>query len=299
MSKLKFNNQSKGLILTTIGVLAIVPDSILIRLIQADILTITFWRALIPGIIISIGVILFYRKQAYSFVKSPGLSGMIYIIFHSLGTLLFVVSIELTSIANALFIISTSPIFAAIISWMFLSEPITKRMIFTTLGALIGIGVITLGTNNSGIFFAAGDLAALGVAICLAINLTAARSAANFSMIPAVAISSILTALCVVFFIEPFNLLISDWIYIFILGVVFTPIATCLIITGPRFITSAEVSLLILLEAVLAPILAWFILYEHPGEKTIFGGVIVISVLIVSNFIALRQSQNNNQKTKI
>ena len=39
------NNQVKGLILTSIGVLAIVPDSILIRLIQADILTITFWRA--------------------------------------------------------------------------------------------------------------------------------------------------------------------------------------------------------------------------------------------------------------
>ena len=118
-------------------------------------------------------------------------------------------------------------------------------------------------------------------------------------MIPAVAISSILTALCIVFFIEPFNLLISDWIYIFILGVVFAPIATCLIATGPRFITSAEVSLLILLEAVLAPILAWFILYEHPGKKTILGGVIVISVLIVSNFIALRHSQNNNQKTTI
>ena len=33
------NDQAKGLLLTAIGVLAIVPDSILIRLIQADILT--------------------------------------------------------------------------------------------------------------------------------------------------------------------------------------------------------------------------------------------------------------------
>ena len=130
MSKFNINNQSKGLILTTIGVLAIVPDSILIRLIQSDILTITFWRALIPGIIISFGVIIFYRKPTLSFVKSPGSSGIIFIIFHSLGTLLFVVSIELTTIANPLFIISTSPIFAAIISWIFLSEPISKRMVF-------------------------------------------------------------------------------------------------------------------------------------------------------------------------
>ena len=291
MFRFNTNNQSKGLILTTIGVLAIVPDSILIRLIEADILTITFWRALIPGIIISLGVIIFYRKPALSFIKSPGSSGIIFIIFHSLGTLLFVVSIELTSIANALFIISTSPIFAAIISWIFLSEPISKRMVFTILGALIGISIITLGTNNENTVFAIGDLAALAVAICLAINLTAARSAANFSMIPAVGISSILTSLCIAYFIEPFNLLLWDWIYIFILGVIFAPIATCLIATGPRFITSAEVSLLLLLEAVLAPILAWFILFEYPGKKTFVGGAIVISVLILSNVIALRQSQ--------
>ena len=51
------NDQAKGLLLTAVGVLAIVPDSILIRLIQANILTITFWRALIPGILISIAVL--------------------------------------------------------------------------------------------------------------------------------------------------------------------------------------------------------------------------------------------------
>ena len=110
------NKQVKGLVLTTIGVLAIVPDSILIRLIQADILTITFWRALIPGVIISLGVMIFYRKPTISFLKAPKMSGLIFIISHSFGTLFFVIAIELTSIASALFIISTSPIFAAIIS---------------------------------------------------------------------------------------------------------------------------------------------------------------------------------------
>ena len=116
------NDQAKGLLLTAIGVLAIVPDSILIRLIQADILTITFWRALIPGVLISTAVLLFYRKPTLSFIKSPGVSGIIFIATHSIGTLLFVVAIELTSIASALFIISTSPVFATIISRIFLKE---------------------------------------------------------------------------------------------------------------------------------------------------------------------------------
>ena len=164
------NNQVKGLILTSIGVLAIVPDSILIRLIQADILTITFWRALIPGIIISIAVMIFYRKPTLNFLKSPKPNGLIFIVSHSFGTLLFVVAIELTSIASALFIISTSPIFAAIISRIFLNEKITIRMIYTIIGALIGIGIITLGSFNTEPVFAVGDVAALGTAFCLAIS---------------------------------------------------------------------------------------------------------------------------------
>jgi drug/metabolite transporter (DMT)-like permease len=285
------NNQVKGLILTSIGVLAIVPDSILIRLIQADILTITFWRALIPGIIISIAVMIFYRKPTIEFIKSPKPSGLIFIVSHSFGTLLFVVAIELTSIANALFIISTSPIFAAIISRIFLNEKITIRMIFTIIGALIGIGIITFGSFNNERVFAVGDVAALGTAFCLAISLTAARSASNFSMIPAVGISSLATPLCILYFIDPFNLQFSDWMFILLLGVVFAPIATCLIATGPRYITSAEVSLLLLLEAVLAPILAWFILFEFPGYETIIGGIIVISVLVFSNIMALHHSK--------
>ena len=285
------NKQVKGLVLTTIGVLAIVPDSILIRLIQADILTITFWRALIPGVIISLGVMIFYRKPTISFLKAPKMSGLIFIISHSFGTLFFVIAIELTSIASALFIISTSPIFAAIISRIFLNEKITYRMIFTIFGALLGIGVISLGSINSESIFAIGDIAALGAAMCLAISLTAARSASNFSMIPAVGVSLLLTSLCIFYFIEPFNLLYSDWVFILILGMIFVPIATCLIATGPRYITSAEVSLLLLLEATLAPILAWFILSEFPGFETILGGVIVISVLVFSNIIALRQSK--------
>ena len=156
-------------LLTAVGVLAIVPDSILIRLIQADILTITFWRALIPGILISIAVLSFYRKPTLSFIKSPGVSGIIFIVTHSIGTLLFVVAIELTSIASALFIISTSPVFAAIISRIFLNEKVSLRMIFTIIGALIGIGFITFGSFNVEEFFAVGDVAALGVAICLSL----------------------------------------------------------------------------------------------------------------------------------
>ena len=162
-------------------------------------------------------------------------------------------------------------------------------MIFTVVEHLLALDLLHLGHSTKK-NFAVGDVAALGVAICLAISLTAARSASNSLNDPSswyiISVDTIMHS----FIINPFNLLYLDWIYI-LLRIVFAPIATCLIATGPRYITSAEVSLLLLLEAVLAPIFAWLILFEIPHSSTIYGGLIVLSVLIVSNIIALRQKR--------
>ena len=59
--------------------------------------------------------------------------------------------------------------------------------------------------------------------------------------------------------------------------------ATACLTISPRFITSTEISLLILLESVLAPILVWAVLAEHPGQWAILGGTIVLSALLAYN----------------
>ena len=61
---------------------------------------------------------------------------------------------------------------------------------------------------------------------------------------------------------------------------------------GPRYISSAEVGLLILLESVLAPILVWFWLGEDPGAMALIGGAVVVGALVISNLVALRASRS-------
>ena len=65
--------------------------------------------------------------------------------------------------------------------------------------------------------------------------------------------------------------------------------ATCFLTLGPRYISSPEVSLLILLESVLAPLLVWAIVGEDPGRWAMIGGAVVIGALLASNFVALRR----------
>jgi drug/metabolite transporter (DMT)-like permease len=69
----------------------------------------------------------------------------------------------------------------------------------------------------------------------------------------------------------------------------FILISSVLLALGPRYITSAEVGLLVLLESVLAPLLAWVVIGEDPGRYALIGGGIVIGALVVSNVVVLRR----------
>ena len=67
--------------------------------------------------------------------------------------------------------------------------------------------------------------------------------------------------------------------------------AMILFAIGPRFISSAEASLLILGESIGAPLLVWAVLGEFPGQWTLIGGAMILTTLIVSNVIALRKAK--------
>jgi drug/metabolite transporter (DMT)-like permease len=65
--------------------------------------------------------------------------------------------------------------------------------------------------------------------------------------------------------------------------------SSVLLAIGPRYITSAEVGLLILLESALAPLLAWAVVGENPGPYALAGGAVVIGALFLSNLWLLRR----------
>ena len=281
------NNQFKGIAITSIGVLAFVPDSLLLRLIDADILPTLMWRGLFSGFIISFWSFIFLRNDLIIFIKSPKMTGIIYMLFHAIGNLLFITAIELTSVANSLFIMSTSPIFSVLISRFFLKEPFDPRILFTIFGALIGISVIAYGSSNNSATSLLGDLAALGMAICLGISLTAARTFQKISIVPATGISSLMTGIILFVFINSYSISLIDIYFLIILSIIVS-FGTTLLSIGPKYITSAEVGLILLMEAILAPILVWFIIGENPGSLTLVGGFVVLVVLFVSNIIALK-----------
>lgn len=285
------NDQAKGLILTSIGVLAVVPDSLIVRLVDTDGLTFLFVRSGLAGLMIGLFTVLLYRGKTVQTYRALGRAGLQYGVLLCIATFCFIYGLRLTSIANALFIVSTSPIFAALASWAFLGERFSPRMIWTTLFALIGIAIIAAGSHAGGQSSLLGDAIALGAAATLAFAFTTARSAKSISMVPATAIGYGLTALICLPFIQLDTLTNREFLLLIMLGAMFVPLGTALMSLGPRYITASEVSLLLLLEAVLAPLLVWYAVGENPGKYALIGGAIVLTTLFVSNLIGLKRGR--------
>lgn len=286
------NDYLKGLLITISGVLIITPDSLLIRLLNVDSWATMFWRNFLSGIVVMLALLLYYRSDFLRQLSSVGRSGMLMALVWAAGTFCFIYSVKTTLVANTLFIVSISPIFAALIAWLVLKEPVSKRTWLTIISTLIGIGIIAYGSlTPDGQGNLLGDLAALGTALAVAISFSIARRHKHISMIPAMGVSNLFAGLIALPFSASLALTTETVIPVAILGLFVAPVGAALLIIGPRYLPAADVSLLILLEAVIAPLWVWWMLNEFPGHYTLVGGALVLVALVVSNGVSIWRSR--------
>ena len=107
----------------------------------------------------------------------------------------------------------------------------------------------------------------------------------TLSSVPAVAIGGFLSALYAFPFADSLALTAEQWWYTILLAGILLPIAFSLMYVGPRYIPAAEVSLLLLLEAVLSPFLVWLVIGENPGSATLIGGTIIVVALAINSAV--------------
>ena len=282
----RMSDQAKGLLITVLGVLFIVPDSLFIRLIELPAIEIAFWRNLLAGLLLLAFVLLRRRTMPWDALRAAGGYGIYYMLALGLAGVLFTLAVSMTSVANVVFIIASMPVFAAVFSRVFLGEPISRRMIFTMLFVFVGLAIILRGSGETEGASLKGDMVALFLSAVFASALTAVRKVRGTSVVPLVPLAYIFSAIVLWPFVAPFTLGM-DQASLVILHGGFIAISSVGLALGPRYITSAEVALLILLVSVLAPLLVWFWLGEDPGTYALIGGAVVIAALAVSNAVVL------------
>lgn len=107
------NDHLKGLIVTTLGVLLVVPNSLLVRLIEAEPMVATFWLRLTAGCLVLTVLLAVQGAHRFRAVLASGWPSVIYTVLFWTTAPAFVLAVTQTSVANAVFIFASMPVFAA------------------------------------------------------------------------------------------------------------------------------------------------------------------------------------------
>ena len=283
-----FSQETKGVLITTAGVLVLSLEAVLIRLISADPWTILVARGLLAAVGLFGIFLIFERRTAGAQLRAMGWAGVLAAVLFAIDNIAFIYSITHTSVANTLLMISLAPLFAALQARLFLRERLGRATWFAIGGAAFGTFVILSGSLTGGDLL--GTLAGLIAAISLGGTLVVLRSRPSLNLITSMAAGAALAALVMLPAANPESAQGDDWILLIMLGLFVMPIAFALIGQGPRYIPAAEVALLLLLEAVLGAVWVWIAVDEVPSVATVIGGAILVTVLATYFITALRTS---------
>ncbi len=283
----------RGLLITAAGVLVLSPDALLVRLIDTPAPTLLFWRGLLIGVAFAVLVLMLHGRGAGAAVRAVGRPGIAAGLIFGASTTGFTLSVLTTAAANTLIIVATGPLFAALMSRVFLKEHVTPGT-WAAIGLVfVGITLTAAGDAHRVPLAEAvriGDGLALLTALLLAANLNLFRRMAAPDRSPALALGGFAAAAAFAPFARPLAVPAPDVPWLGLLGLVVVPGAFALISRGPRYLPAPEVSMLILVETVLGTLWVWAVLGEAPTPAAWAGGALVLGTLTVHFRRQLRQA---------
>ena len=287
---LNFKAETKGALLAFIGAMFIVPDSIYVRLIDGDGLVTAFWRNVIAGLAIAIILLVRPKGSAQKAFSAISKVGAWYAVCVSVSSISFVVAISNTSIASVLYILAAMPVFTAILGKVFLNDVVDKAFGVVMILVLLGLIIIGFHSNSSNLNSAFGNMMAFITMLGFSVSVTLARKEKARSMLPALSIGLLLSGVVLVMFIDPFQYFVQKPV-LYILHGVTLAIAVSALAQAARYTKGSVVTLFMLLEAALAPIVAWTIFSEYPGVAVVAGGLLVMMAVAMYGVWSISRSR--------
>lgn len=275
----------------TVGVFAITWAAILIRWAEAPALAIAFWRMALAAAVFTIvaGGMRIPLHRAWRGID--WLTGAAAGLLLALHFGFWIASLEYTSVAASVVLVSTQPVFVALLGWLFLSErPAPDAwvgIVLAVLGAVVIAGA-DLALDRRALL---GDgMALLGALWISAYYVLARWLRATKDLVPYLVVIYGLTAgwLLVASVgtgtgITGFDA--ATWVALVLLALGPTVLGHSSLNYALRYLRAYEVNVAILGEPVGAAIWAALLLDEVPGVGTFVGGALVLAGI----FLTLRR----------
>ena len=251
---------------------------------------ILLWRTIFFILVISIYLIITYKRAVFRSFYNSGIPGLIGGFVLSFGFCGYVFAMYNTTVANANFIIQTQTIFLAIFGYFFLKEKISVITLTSIILAISGIFLMIGNSLSAGQL--SGNIAALLMPISFATLILVVRKYPNVDMVPAQFIAGVFALIIGFLMSETIIISINDIFLGFLAGFFQIGLGFIFITIGARKTPAAMVGIIMLTEAVLGPMWAWIFINEQPPFIVLIGGSIVL-------FAVLLQFYNLNQSQKI
>jgi drug/metabolite transporter (DMT)-like permease len=247
-----------------------------------------FWRSLFAFAFIFF-FLLYKRAHPWGAVRAAGMPGLASGLMWAIMFTAFLFALSLTTTANALVVMSVSPLLTALLSKLFLKDPIPVRTLVAA--ALAAVGIALMFSADLSAHYAGMAIAFL-IPVAAAINVVVLRaSAAKLDLVPAVMLGGALSCLIALPFALPFQASSRDILLLAFLGVTQLGLPCMLLVLASRALLAPEIALLGLLEVVLGPLWVWLGAGEEPGSATLLGGSVVLAALAANELAALGVSR--------
>src|SRR5215208_6996999 len=116
------SGQGVGVALVASAATAWSTAPLFVRLLPFDSFTILFWRGAFAGLGIAIFLALVQGSSGLRDIVRINRGGLLFAILSTLGMVLFIPSLQLTSVANVAIILATAPFAAAALAWLWFKE---------------------------------------------------------------------------------------------------------------------------------------------------------------------------------
>ncbi len=283
----------KGLALAALGGLVLTFDIPVIRLANGEPWSVMFMRSsvVLLSVAVFIAAMRLSGRKAPSLI--PGRSGWIVTALYGFAAVTFLTSVFHTTTANLVFILAFNPMFAALLSWIFLGErpkPVTLAAMFIMVGGVLVIVHEGLGRGH---FF--GDVLALITSLAIAAAITVTRASKRDMGFTAL-VASVAPFLLATFMIIDTGFNVEQPWWLVLNGGFIIPVSFFCLAYAPKFLSGAEVAMFYLLETVLAPVWVWIVFTEVPTRQSAVGGAILIVTLFVHSLWQLHAGRRRTAR---
>ncbi len=239
---------------------------------------IVFWRHLLIGLMLCLGLTLSYRSGLINAFRKIGRPGIFGAVAFGLSLLFLTMALHNSPIANVMFILALVPILTALLAWVTLRERIQKVTWVAMIGAAIGVALMVIGHLNGGSMKGAG--LSVGCAVTVSIFAVILRWGRDLNMIPMFAAGSLIAAaIALPFAFNGPSLSEGNIVILCLWAGLVSPLYYSLFVVASRHIPVAELMLAVPLETILSVLLAWLVLAEIPSTNSLLGGIIVIAAV--------------------